>query len=131
MNNIPQKGFTLIELIVFMTVLSFLVSSTFAVIIHVMRYNGEPNQALKSATLARSRMEILLLKAKNNYALLSDPCEQSSPPDACKPLNTYAAARQLTVTSAITERAPNKTLSVTVSDSNNSYALTARVSDYE
>ena len=69
-----------------MSILSFISVSTFVVFDNVLRFNGEPNQALKAASLARSRMEIVLLNRQNGYATLTDPCENGSPPAACTAL---------------------------------------------
>lgn len=132
MNKHTQHGFSLIELIVFISVLGVISVGTFAVIDNVLRLNGQPTQVLQAAALARSRMEIVLLNRQNGYSTLSDPCEASSPPDACSALSTYASNSQFSVTSNISESAPTKTISISVNGTdNNPYSLRARVSNYD
>ena len=132
MNKRNHRGFSLIELVIFISVLGVVSVGTFAVIDNVLRLNGQPTQVLQAAALAKSRMEIVLLNRQNGYNTLSDPCEASSPPDACSELSTYASNRQFTVTSNITENTPNKTISIRVNGAdNNPYSLSARVNNYD
>ncbi len=131
MNN-QNSGFTLIELIIFISVLGFISSSAFITFDNILRLNGSPNRTLQAASLARSRMEIILFSRQNNYASFNDPCNLSTS-GICAALNTYATSHSLTVAeTTITENSPNKTIVVSVSSAEgNSYPLQARVSNYE
>lgn len=133
MNSQPIQGFSMIELIIFISILGFISVGTFTVNDNVLRLNGEPSQVLQAATLARSRMVIILLRRQQNgYATLADPCSSSTPPAACTLLSSFATARQLTVTSSITESAPNKTIALSViGTASNHYNLSGRVTDYD
>ena len=129
-----QSGFTLIELIIFITVLGFISISAFVTFDNILRLNGNPAQALKAAALASSRMEIILFdRQKSGYVDFSDPCNGITT-GICEALISYATSNGLTIESPIdiSETAPNKTITINVTSSNaNTYPLVTRVSNYE
>ena len=132
MNNLPQKGFTLIELIVFMTVVAIASTGLITTISNTLSTYNTHNSLIIAASLARSRMQVIIFNRQNNYAGLIDPCS-SSVSGVCAQLATYATTNNLTVTTSIVENSPNKTINVSVNNTNSSsnYPLKTVVSDYE
>lgn len=131
MNKYTQQGVTLIELIVFITIIGLATTAVFTATTQVMRYGSLPNIQLQAAQLANARMAIILHDRQvNGFTNVSDRCSSGSPPDACTPLSDYATSFGFTVTTQIQQTNVSKRITVTVTGSA-SYQLVSDVSDYE
>jgi len=130
MNN-KQSGFTIIELVIFITVIALVSLGIIITFENTMRLNYSQTPFFKAAALARSRMEIIIFNRQNNYVGVSDPCSVSTS-GICAALSSFATSENLTVLSTISESGANKTITVNVNLNNgNSYPLQTIVSDYE
>jgi Tfp pilus assembly protein PilE len=118
-----QKGQTLIELILFIVIISIALTGSMHVFRTVLLYGGRIGHLLTASQLAEARMNLIIQKRHEpddvtGFANLSDPCSSGSLA-ACTTLNAFASANGYTVTSSpnpITAAADgSKTVTVTVS----------------
>lgn len=126
-----QKGFSFIELVVFITIVGIMSSGLIQLFNNSLAVYKN-NSSIMASSLARSRMEIIIYNRQGNYAALTDPCANSTT-GICSTLNTFAINNNLSVSSTITESAPNKTIVVQTTDTstNNGYLLQTLVSNYD
>jgi type II secretory pathway pseudopilin PulG len=133
-----QAGISLIELVIFMTILGVIASGSILALQNVTKYASLPNFQLQAASLARSRMAIILQQRKqlgSAFFLTSspatDPCSSGSPA-ICTELNTFATNHGLNATTTLAfNPAPSHILiTVTISGQAN-YTLVNRVANYE
>lgn len=83
-NVMRQHGFTLIELIIFIAVISVLAASLFTVVNQVILTYAQPTQTTLAMQLAKARMELILGdRQQKGFDAFSDPCDRASPPAAC------------------------------------------------
>jgi len=133
MNRQRQQGFSLIELIIFILVISILSTALLSVFTTALRGPAQASSSMLAMQLAVERMELILpqrqvlgFAAFNSPA--ADPCEAGSSQLACTSIPTG-----FSVTSAIAADwagdSDYKVVTVTVSGTA-STTLTALVADY-
>ena len=84
-----KSGFTLIELIVFIVIISIAASILFPILLS-LRFSGTLPDQTVAQQLARSRMELILeQRIVLGFGGLSDPCSGASPPTICTPPTGY------------------------------------------
>jgi prepilin-type N-terminal cleavage/methylation domain-containing protein len=122
-----QRGFTLIELIIFVIVIGLagviLIPST-------TNFSGAArgNTNLRALQLARGRMELILAsKHINGFSSFTDPCTTGSPPSACTLPSGFSIATP-TIASSWNANSDYKLITVAVSGSG-AATLTAIVSN--
>lgn len=135
MNKLKSKGFTLIEFIVFISIISVLGTGILVTFINVLRFSGDPNKLIQSNALSQSRMEIILFARQNNYTNLADPCTPPTTYDICTKLSTFASKQGFSqVTSSITPNSQGTTKIIQIMSSHpnvSNYSLETSVSAYE
>lgn len=110
------RGFTLLELVVTIIVLSLAVTGFVLSYTQTILSAANPGIEMKAAQLANARMNIILLqRLVNGYSLIQDPCAGGSPPAACVPLATFATDAGLTAASSIVVGSGITTATVTIS----------------
>lgn len=110
-----RQGVTLIELVLFIVVISIAMVSLILSFSTVLGLIAEPGQRLIASELADARMNLILLQ-RHVYGFnnISDPCGTS--PAACAALNSFATGAGYVVSSSITNPVSNTALvTITVS----------------
>jgi len=83
MRDSKEQGYTLIELIIFVTVLAVGIGSLVALSLALRSTHNIDNQT-QALGLAKQRLEIIYAnRAKNGYFGVFDPCRVTSPPKIC------------------------------------------------
>ncbi|WP_133129849.1 prepilin-type N-terminal cleavage/methylation domain-containing protein [Legionella yabuuchiae] len=116
-----NSGFTLIEIILYIVVLS-IVGSGLLIAFNAALVTGEnPGKTLAASQLAKARMNIILQqRLVNGFNNISDPCATDPAPGACAPLATFATNNNLIVASSIPPATGGvRTATVTVSGAGN------------
>jgi prepilin-type N-terminal cleavage/methylation domain-containing protein len=91
-----KAGFTLIELIVFIVIISIAASILFPILVS-LRFSGTLPDQTVAQQVARSRMELILERRYiTGFTGLTDPCSDASPPAACVPPTDYAVSATIT-----------------------------------
>ena len=133
MSRQPQQGFTLVELIIFILVISILSTALLSVFSTALRGAAQVSSSIQAMQLAAERMELILPQRQVlGFAAFSspaaDPCDAGSAQLACTGIPAG-----FTVTSAIAADwagdTDYKVVTVTVSGTA-SATLTALVADY-
>ena len=91
-----KAGFTIIELIVFIVIISIAASILFPILMS-LKYSGTLPDQTVAQQLARSRME-LILERRNmlGFQSTSDPCNDATPPAAgCSVPTDYAVSSSI------------------------------------
>lgn len=122
------RGFTLVELIIFIVIVSILGVGLMAAFSTTTRNTPNAGQMTQATQLAQERMELVIAQRHAvGFAAFTDPCTFGTPPAACTPPANYS------VTVAI---APNwngdanyKQITVTVSGTSSATA-TSIVANY-
>ncbi len=79
-----QQGVSLVELVIFIAVLSVAVAGITLVLTTVLLQSPITGQISEALSLAQGRMEVVLGERQlTGYAGLSDPCASGSPPAVC------------------------------------------------
>ena len=137
-----QRGFSLIECIVFMVVMAIVSTGLLIGINTVINNNSIPAQITSASFLANGRMQIILMNlAVNGYSTATlDPCAGATPAttNICAPyvgattptpaITSYQTAYGYTVSSSSSGSNP-KTITVTVSGTGNA-SINASVYNY-
>ena len=125
-----MKGYTLIELVVFIVVISLSVSILLP-FFFFSRYIRTNSDRLTAQQLAQVRMELILSRRQiDGYDSFTDPCNDTSPPSECTALSGYSVTSNVD-NADVTWSAPNyKVITVTVSG-NGAATLKSLVADYE
>ena len=76
--NQYQKGISLIELIIFIVILSVSLTAITLIYINATRYSADPMVRIRSIELAQSTLEEILLKAYDNNTPIGGGCVQMS-----------------------------------------------------
>lgn len=127
-----MHGFTLIEFIIFITVISLIITGAFVTQIYLLRHHATTGTLLQAASLAQSRLELILAQREKGYKSFTDPCNSAPLPDSCILLLNFAAHHGLAVTSNIDTSTWHKIITITVdTSSKQQYLLQTQVSDYE
>lgn len=74
--NQHQKGISLIELIIFIVILSVALTGITLIYINATRYSADPMVRIRSIELAQSTLEEILLKAYDNNTPIGGGCVQ-------------------------------------------------------
>ncbi len=133
MNRLPQQGFSLIELIIFILVVSILSTALFSVFSTALRGPAQVSGSIQAMQLAVERMELILpqRKALGFVAFATpaaDPCQQGSTQLVC---TTIPAGFTVTPDIVPNWGGDNNYKVVTVSVTGTATAtLTALVADY-
>ena len=108
-NYIQQKGISLIELIIFIVIISVALTAITLIYINTTRYSADPMIRIRSIELAQTTLEEILLKAYDNNTPTGGGCVQmtnlvttrctsgitpASDPDAGTPLGTDGEANR-------------------------------------
>lgn len=121
-----QQGFSLIELVIFITVIGILMSGMLVGVNRSLSLAVLPNQAAQATFLANARMEIILLNRAVNGWAAGDPCPAAA---ICTPLTSFATTYGYTVTPSFSTAGVNTTIDVSVSGTAAARAITV-VSNY-
>lgn len=92
---IKQRGMTLIEIVIFILVISITATGAFLGFNTVLLKSDSPAKLLQASQLANARMSIILLQGLGK--IYSDPCSSGAPPAACTALAAYATSQGFTV----------------------------------
>ena len=123
-----QRGFSLIEMVIFIVVIGILMSGMLVAVNRSLSLAVLPNRAAQATFLANAYMEIILLdRAVKGWSAFDNPCPSAA---ICTPLVTFASTYGFTVTPSITPSGTNKTIDVSVSGAAAAKAVTV-VSQYE
>lgn len=120
-----HKGFSLVELVVFIVVIGFAISSVFLAFQTALTQTPYGNSQTVATLLAQGRMDFILGQRRLiGFANFSDLCTGVSPPTIC---TLPAAITGYTITSSITTTTINsdsnyKIITVTVNGPHNSAA---------
>lgn len=115
---LKQKGFSLIELVIFIIVLGLIAQALLLGFNQAILYSGVPRALPEASFLANARMQIILMnRTLNGYTSLSDPCTSTPSLDICTPLSTYATNYSLSVATPSISGSNPKTITVTVTGS--------------
>lgn len=79
-NTQTQKGISLIELIIFITIISIALTSISLVYIQATRHSADPMVRIRSIELAQSMLEEILLKAYDGNTPVGGGCVKMSDP---------------------------------------------------
>lgn len=94
--SINENGFTLIELIVFITVVGIAAGILFPVLLSLKYAGTLPSQTI-SQQLARARLELILEnRYLQGFSNFTDPCAGGSPPAVCTPPTDYSVSATIT-----------------------------------
>jgi type II secretory pathway pseudopilin PulG len=89
--DIKQSGFSLVELIIFIVVVSVSVSGVLLAFTSTLRAVPSPNQITAATQLAQERMELILAQKRLvGLAAFTDPCNPGPGPAICTPPSGYA-----------------------------------------
>jgi type II secretory pathway pseudopilin PulG len=125
-----QKGFSLIEFVIFTVIIGMIAGSLLMGLNQSLRYSNTPRSMLQAGFLANARLQIILMnRVFNGYAALNDPCIVSPSLAVCTPLAVYATANGLTVSTPTISGSNPKTITVSVSGTGNA-VVTTQVYDY-
>lgn len=98
---IKQQGMTLIEIIMFIIIISIVTVGSLLAFSTVLTNSNGPSQIMTAAQLAQARMELIVQQRNiNGFSSIQDPCSAGSPP-ACTALAAFASAKGFTVSSSI------------------------------
>lgn len=124
-----MKGFTLIEVVIFIVIIGLLSTGVMLGFQEVLRGSVQPDHYNATLRLAQERMELILAQRYiNGFASFSNPCAVGSPPAACTLPSGYSVASSSITTDADTNF---KTITVTVTGpSSTTMTLTARVANF-
>ncbi|EHL30646.1 prepilin-type N-terminal cleavage/methylation domain-containing protein [Legionella drancourtii] len=128
--KLKQQGFSLIELITFIIIIGIIASGLLIGINQAQRYSGIPRVLPEASFLANARMQIILMnRAINGYAALSDPCTTTPSLAICTPLATYATANNFTVSTPTISGSNPKTITINVTGAGNA-VINVSIYDY-
>jgi len=117
--NIYQKGISLIELVIFIVIMSVALTGITLIYINTTRYSADPMVRIRSIELAQSTLEEILLKAYDDNTLVGGGCVHFTANSRCPvgtPPNPTAATETLGLAS---EEGDNRAVYNDVDDYNN------------
>ena len=127
-----QHGVSLIELVIFIAVLSVAVSGITLVLTTVLLQSPITGQISEALSIAQGRMELVLGKRQlMGYAGLSDPCASGSPPAVCaSTLTGYTVNTSFTPTTINTDSHYTTVMVMVTSAGDTRVVLKSLVADY-
>lgn len=130
-NKINQIGISLIELIIFILILSVALTGITLIYINTTRYSADPMVRIRSVELAQSALEEILLKSYDHSTPVGGGCVRfPSGSSRCPAGSNPAATSQTTATLAAEEGSANRTLFNDVDDYHNlAYCGTGGIAD--
>lgn len=121
---LKRKGFTLIEMTVFIVVIAVIITTVLLPVLDGLPDMTKQNNGLVALWLAQERMELILSNRRFvGYSTLADPCDASPSSANC------SVPTGFTVTSSIVTSGSQKNITVTVSGSGNA-VLNSFVASY-
>ncbi|MCL5669127.1 MAG: type II secretion system GspH family protein [Gammaproteobacteria bacterium] len=110
-----HSGLSLLELIVFIVVMSIAVVAVMTGLSSALRGSLSPGQMTQATQLAQERMELILAtRQTQGYSGIYDPCGVGSPPAFCSTMLGYTAAFSSEAWPVDTDTAKYQVLVVTV-----------------
>ena len=104
-----QQGFSLIELVVFIVVISVAMVGIILSFNTVLSHSAKPGQNLIASQLADIQMNIMLLQRHlNGFSNITNPCNTSN--NACAALNNFANNAGYTIETTVTNPTSNTAL---------------------
>lgn len=95
-----HQGQTLIELIIFIVIISLILGAALAAFQTVLRYSSQPGSILTASQLANARMNLIIQQREiNGFSLADDPCRLNPTLGACLVLQAFADAHGYTFNS--------------------------------
>jgi type II secretory pathway pseudopilin PulG len=117
MNTITarQRGLSLVELVVFIVVVSIAAVGVMQGLSSALRGSPTPGQMTQATQLAQERMELIrATRQTQGYSGIYDPCGVASPPAFCSQMLGYTAAFSSEPWPVDTDTARYRVLVVTV-----------------
>ena len=114
------RGFSLIELIVFIAIISIIAIGSMVAFKNILNQSSETGQNLQASQLAAARMNIIIMyRLINGFSAITDPCEVGSLA-ACSALNNFATQNGFThIPTPILSETGFKTATITITGSGN------------
>jgi prepilin-type N-terminal cleavage/methylation domain-containing protein len=115
-----DKGFTLIEMVIFIAIISLIGVSLLQGINQAILYSHMPTRGTEASFLANARMQVILMNRQiNGYTSLSDPCTTTPALAICTPLSTYASNNGFTVSTPTISGSNPKSITLSVTGAGN------------
>lgn len=128
--SLNQTGISLIELVIFIVILSVALTSITLLYINTTRYSADPLIRIRSVELAQSTLEEILLKSYDHSTPVGGGCVRFPSGSSRCPVSNVAATSQTAATLAAEEGSANRTLFNDVDDYHNiSYCGVGGVAD--
>ena len=87
------RGFTLVELVIFIVIVSIMGVALMAAFSTTIRSTPDAGQMTQATQLAQERMELVMAQRRAvAFAAFADPCTFGTPPAACTPPAGYNVA---------------------------------------
>lgn len=114
-----QAGISLIELIIFIVILSVALTGITLIYINTTHYSADPMVRIRSIELAQSTLEEILLKAYDDSTVVGGGCVRFPSGSSQCPVSNPDATSQTTATFGAEEGVANRTLFDDVDDYHN------------
>jgi Tfp pilus assembly protein PilE len=114
--NSKLNGFTLIELVIFIVVISVTFTTLAISFQTLLKKSYFPNRVTTAVGLAQARMELILgQRYQKGFTSFVDPCTNATPPAVCTLPAGYTIATPTIANTTIGSDTNFKTITVTVS----------------
>ena len=125
------KGYTLIELIIFITIVAISISILIP-IASISHRMVTLTPLIKAPQLAQARMDLILAQRQmTGFSSSTDPCTGGSPPTMCTAPSGFTVSANIVSSSSLCSPTTDcKTITVTVSG-DGAATLTSLVDDYD
>ena len=117
--RLNQTGISLIELIIFIVILSVALTSITLLYINTTRYSADPLVRIRSIELAQSTLEEILLKSYDHSTPVGGGCVRFPSGNSRCPVSNVTATSQIAVALTAEEGSANRTLFNDVDDYHN------------
>lgn len=98
---IYQKGFTLVELAIFIVVVGLIAAAILLAMSVSLQKSPTINRETTALALAQLRMELILGQRRINGFGFTDPCSGAGAPAVCTPLTGYTVTSSITTPSSV------------------------------